>query len=224
MRTAALAVVLAALLSPAESTAPGGRAAAAQTADGIASAGDTRKRGEMAALRARIREDKDVPSVAPAGYDVTIVFFSDYQCPYCRKFHPTLQALLREDRGVRVVYRDWPIFGDVSTQAARAAMAARYQGRHAQMHDALMATKGRLTVAGIRAAADRAGVNWARLQADLQRHGRAIDAALARTDDYAKRLGLRGTPGMMIGRYLLPGAVDLGDLRRAVALARKHPE
>jgi len=191
------------------------------SAQAVAKSRDAGAAAEGERIRRQIQNDPVAPTVAPKGYDVTIVFFSDYQCPYCRKVHPALEALLREDRKVKLVYRDWPIFGAASTEAARAAIAAQYQGKHAAFDTALMQTQGRLTSEAVRAAATRAGVDWARLQADQSRHRTQIDQTLARTDRYAAMMGLSGTPGLLIGPYLIPGALDLSGLRRAVAMARE---
>ena len=170
-----------------------------------------------------LQNDQAMPSVAPAGYDVTIVVFSDYQCPYCRKLHASLKQLLREDRKVRIVYRDWPIFGAASVEAARTALAARYQGKHAALNDALMETSGRLDTQAIQSAVQRAGLDMKRLKADLVAHQSDIDAALARTAKLANAMDLSGTPAMVIGSYLLPGAATTENLRSAVAIARKPP-
>ena len=173
------------------------------------------------ALLAALQNDPAMPSVAPAGYDVTIVVFSDYQCPYCRKLHASLQQLLRQDRKVRVVYRDWPIFGAASVEAARYALASRYQEKHAAFNDALMATSGRLDSQAIASAALRAGLDVKRLKADLVLHKGDIDAALARTARLAEGMNLSGTPAMVIGSYLLPGAANADMLGKAVAMVRK---
>lgn len=176
---------------------------------------------EAQRLLQAMRSDPVAPVVAPEGADVTIVVFSDYQCPYCRRMHPPLQALLREDPKVKIVYRDWPILGPESVEAARAAIAAGYQRRHAAFNDALMASRGRITSEGIRAAAERAGVDWARLQADQKRNAAEIEQALARTHRYAGMLGISGTPALLVNDYLIPGAADLAILRSTVAEARQ---
>lgn len=173
-------------------------------------------------LKRLLTEDATVPSAAPQGYDVTVVVFSDYQCPYCRKLHPALNQLLASDHKVRIVYRDWPIFGPSSVAGARAAMAARYQGKHAAFNDALMAGPVKFTDTDIRDAADRAGVDWQRLQSDLRQYGAEIDAGLARTDQLARRIGLSGTPALVIGDYLIPGAIDATSLRDAVSAVRQE--
>jgi protein-disulfide isomerase len=175
-------------------------------------------------VRQAIRTDPVAPVITPKGADVTIVLFSDYNCPYCRKVHPALQALLREDPKVRLLYRDWPIFGGASTEAARAAIAAEFQGKHAAFNDALMTTQGKLDSAAIRSAANRAGVDWTRLQKDLTARRQEIDAVLGRSDRYARMLGLTGTPGLLIGPYLLPGAVGVAELRKVVVAVRAKPE
>ena len=178
---------------------------------------------EALRIRAEIQNDPLAPTYAPKGYDVTLVMFTDYQCPYCRKVHPVLEELKRADPKVRIVYRDWPIFGDPSVEAARAAVASTYQGKHSAFNDALMAMPGKVTSAGIRAAARKSGVDWARLQSDLEKHGSEIDQALGRTSKYAAMMGLSGTPALLVGPYLIPGAIDIDGLRRAVELARTDP-
>lgn len=178
---------------------------------------------EAARARAQIQNDPVAPTFAPKGHDVTLVMFTDYQCPFCRKVHPVLEELKRTDPKVRIVYRDWPIFGAPSVEAARAAIASTYQGKHTAFNDALMAMPGKVSSQGIRAAADKAGVDWTRLQADLAKHEDEIDAALGRTSKYAAMMGLSGTPALLVGRYLIPGAIDIGSLREAVKLARANP-
>lgn len=195
--------------------------AAAQD-EGVSESGDTRRRDAAEAIRERIRNDPLAPTVAPRGHDVTIVVFSDYQCGYCRRFSPTLDALMASDAKVRVVYRDWPILGGGSGPAARAAIAASFQGKHLAFHRALIAQSGRLDATKIRAAANAAGVDWTRLQRDQVKRRADIDALLARTNAHARTLGLTGTPGMMVGPYLVPGLVDLPTLKRAVAQARER--
>ncbi|WP_342248765.1 DsbA family protein [Sphingomonas sp. OTU376] len=182
---------------------------------------DLRASDEGARLKSLLVNDTAMPSLAPQGYDVTIVVFSDYQCPYCRKLHPTLNQLLASDRKVRIVYRDWPIFGEASVEGARVAMAAGYQGKHAAFNDALMAGPVKFTSADIRKAAVRAGIDWQRLQIDLKQHQAEIDAGLGRTVQLARRMGLSGTPALVIGDYLIPGAIDAATLREAVKAVRQ---
>jgi protein-disulfide isomerase len=173
--------------------------------------------------RRKITDDPMVPTNAPKAYDVTIVEYFDYQCPYCRKAQPVLAALLASDPKIRLVYRDWPMFGGASITAAKLALAAKHQGKYVAFHDALMQSTGKLDDKVIRAAADKAGVNWSRLQTDLKTHQADIDALLDRTSQQAAMMGLQGTPGFLIGPYLVPGGMDYANMKKAVAMVRANP-
>lgn len=166
-------------------------------------------------------EDPLAPMVKPASYDVTIVEYTDYQCPFCRKAHDALLKLAATDKKVRIIYRDWPIFGSQSQRAARLAIASQWQGKHAGFHDALMKSPRPLTEQSIKDAARKAGVNWAKLEADLDSRNAEVEALLERNDEQAMKLGLDGTPGFIIGNTFYAGGMDLAGLKEAVADARK---
>ena len=174
--------------------------------------------------RKAVTDDSVAPKRARPGYDVTIVEFFDYNCPYCRRMEPMLNNLLASDPKVRIVYRDWPIFGPASREAARAAIASQWQNRHAAFHEALLTSPARLDSAGVKAAATRAKVDWTRLQRDLKAHGAEIDALLTRTNAIAEAIGFNGTPALIVGSQVVAGAVDLPSLRKLVASARAKPE
>lgn len=188
---------------------------------------DVAASAEAMAARAAIADDPFTPKHEPAGYDVSIITFADYQCPYCRKLHLELERLAQTDDKIRIVYRDWPIFGPASEEAARAAIASQWQGKHAAFNDQLMRTQGKLSSETIRSAADSAGVDWAQLQKDIDTRKVDIDAVLGRTNLQAAQMGLQGTPALLIGPYMVPGAIDYEGLAKGVALARefnaRHP-
>ena len=165
-------------------------------------------------------EDPDAPMIAPEGYDVTIVEYLDYQCPACRTTREPLRQLLAKDKKVRVIFRDWPIFGPASETAARLAVASKYQGKYFDFHDALLTTPRPLDEAKIKAAATKAGVDWDRLQKDLKLHEKDIEDLLARNNEQADMLGLDGTPGFIIGNTQSFGGMTLKDLEESVAEAR----
>ena len=173
--------------------------------------------------REAFTEDKVAPTVKPDKYDLTIVEYTDYQCPFCKKVHPELQKLAAADKKIRIIYRDWPIFGEQSVAAARVAIASNYQGKHAAVHDALMKTPRPLSDQSIRAAVTKAGADWTRLQADLKKNAAEIDALLERNNEQAESLGLQGTPAFIIGNYLSEGGLDYDGLKAAVHEARTKP-
>jgi protein-disulfide isomerase len=164
--------------------------------------------------------DPGTDAVGAPNADVTIVEFLDYNCPYCKKLAPALHSLLAEDHKIAILYKDWPILGDVSVYAARSALAARWQGKYLSAHDALM-NASRLTQDDqVDATLKRAGIDVNALKKDRTSHAKDIDALLARNDAEAHALHLRGTPGIVIGRQLLPGIVDLNGLKQLVADSR----
>lgn len=164
--------------------------------------------------------DPRAPVAGPANAAVTLILFSDYACPACRALHPDLLGVLARHPDLRIVYRDWPVFGAASRNAARLAIASRYQNRHAAFDDALMRSPG-LTEPALRAAATQAGVDWQRLQADLAAHGAEIDALLADTDLHARALGFAGTPMLLVGPYLVTGRVPAARLETLIEQVRK---
>lgn len=165
-------------------------------------------------------EDAVAPMIKPPNYDVTIVEYMDYQCPFCRASHGPLEQLLAKDHKVRVIFRDWPIFGPASEAAALAAIASKYQDKYVAMHDALMETPLPLNQDKIKAAARRAGVDWARLQKDMSAHSQEIEDLFQRNDKQAQLMGLEGTPGFIIGNVQSFGGMDLAKFQKAVARAR----
>ena len=173
--------------------------------------------------RKAVIDDPVAPKRAGSVYDVTIVEFFDYNCSYCRRMEPVLNALVAADPKVRIVYRDWPIFGPASRETARAAVASQWQGKHAAFHAALLTSPARLDSAGVEAAAAKAKVDWPRLQRELKTRGAEIDALLARTNAIAEAIGFNGTPALIVGSQVVAGAVDLPTLRRLVATARSKP-
>ena len=181
------------------------------------------QRLERTAVVQAILSDSGSPSAGPADADVTIIVFTDYLCAICRGADPALDRVRAADPRVRVVYKDWPLFGERSRYAARVALAADRQGKYLAVHNALMRTRRSLDPAAVEAVAVAAGADWPRLQADLQAYGKDVDAQLARHASEAWSIGLEGTPAYLVGPFLIPGAMSEGTLRHAVSAARRRP-
>jgi protein-disulfide isomerase len=167
------------------------------------------------------------PGTAPAGAkdaDLTIVEYFDYNCPYCKKLAATFQSLLAADRKVSILYKDWPIFGGISVYAAKSAPAAQWQGRYLAAHDALISGPRLANEDQVDELLRQADVDIVTLRKDMVAHANDINAMLTRNNDEARALGLRGTPGIVVGRYLLPGTVDLSTLEGMLAQARRNAD
>jgi protein-disulfide isomerase len=176
---------------------------------------------ELTPVVAGVLNDPGSPASGATKPQVTIVVFTDYQCPICKRTDPALDELLEADPSVRVIWKDWPIRGPMSDFAARTALAAERQGMYREVHAALMAARGPLDPGRIDALAAAAGADPARLAADRAAYARQIDAQLARHRLQAFGLGLTGTPAYLVGPFRIEGGLEGAGLRRAVERARK---
>jgi protein-disulfide isomerase len=171
--------------------------------------------------REAVLHDPDIPDLGNAQGDITIVEYFDYQCPYCKKTAPELAEVAREDGKVRIVLKDWPIFGPASAYAAKMALASKFQNKYEEAHDALIAAKTKLTEAAVDDLLAKAGVDVARATTDRDAHAQDIDALLARNDAQARAFGFQGTPAFIIGTFRVPGSLNTAGFKRAISDARK---
>ncbi|MEM6683681.1 MAG: DsbA family protein [Pseudomonadota bacterium] len=161
--------------------------------------------------------------VGPKDASVTIVEFYDYQCGFCRKGLNDIERLLRNDKDVNVLFRQWPIRDNgTATHSADSAIAAlaagRQDGNFLKFHRALYESPTRLTKDRILQIAQSTGYDVRQLQRDMDDED--ITQSIKQNFALARRLGLNGTPGYIIGDTLIPGAVGYSALKQAVVAAR----
>lgn len=171
--------------------------------------------------RDRVLRDPDIPAAGNPKGDITIVEFFDYQCPYCKSVHADLKKAVTEDGNVRLVFKNWPILGPVSLYAARMALAAKYQNKYVEAHEALITAPTKLDEDRVRDLLAKAGIDTVRATKDLERNGKTIDATLARTHEQADAFGFRGTPAFIFGTFQFAGILDADGFKVAIADARK---
>lgn len=162
------------------------------------------------------------PSEGPADADLRVVVFTDYQCPACKKAAPELLAAVRRDGAIEVRYKDWPIMGARSQEAARVALAAHRQGLYPQVHHRLMGERRRLERPVLADVVEHAGGRWSRIEQDLEQDGAEIERALRRNHRDAFALGVPGTPAFLVGPLLIRGAVGRSQFTKAFAKARRR--
>lgn len=148
---------------------------------------------------------------------ITVVEFFDYQCSYCKLTAPEVVELVRQNPDVRVVLKDFIIFGPTSEYAAKAMLAAKDSGKSLALFQAMMAEKP-LTEQAVDRILTEQGLNPAGLKAEMAKP--QIAKHLADTHTLAQELGLVGTPAFVIGDTLVPGA-DMEAVKTAIAKARK---
>lgn len=161
--------------------------------------------------------DKTDAAVGSNKPDVTIVEFFDPRCPYCRGLESAMSHWLKQDPRIRLVYKDLPILGPASVLGSRALLAAQRQGDYVALRERIMAEPPNFTDASIRADADKLGLNWARLQKDM--NDPAIQKRIDDNVHLAKLLGIEGTPAFVVGNQLVVGS-DVKEVQNAVAAVR----
>lgn len=127
---------------------------------------------------------------------VTLVEFFDYQCIHCKKMSPTLESLMKKDSNLRVIYKEFPIFGKSSEMASRAALAAGMQGKYPQMHEALFKLDKRVDNKLVMDAAQSIGLDMAKLKTDVD--SKEVSDILEANRKLAEKLHLMGTPAFIV--------------------------
>jgi protein-disulfide isomerase len=169
----------------------------------------------LPALRAALERDPRDFVANPAG-KISVTEFYDYRCPHCINIAPKVVALIHSHPDVRFVFKEMPIFGDTSEHAARAALAAKAQGKdYVGLYDAFMSTHP-LTDQEIDRIAASKGVDIAAMNAPAVLAKDKVQ--MADTANLAKELAIDGTPGFVIGDTFVRGEDDDG-LAAAIAAA-----
>ena len=168
-----------------------------------------------------VLRDPDNPVLGNPEGGLTIVEYFDYQCPFCKRDHVLRSDMVARDGDIRLVMKDWPIFGAPSVLASQLVLGAASMGRYEPAHAALMATEGRLSEAQIRQVLADGGVDTRAALAAYRADRDRWDGLLSRNAAQAAALNLQGTPAFIIGATLYPGALGEAGLRQAIAHARQ---
>jgi protein-disulfide isomerase len=172
----------------------------------------------LSELTDELYNDPDTPIGGNPDGEIVIVEFFDYRCGYCRRSSADLFAVRDDADDVKVIYKEFPILGDASTLASRAALASRNQELYEPFHEALMEADIGFSQAEIMAVAADVGLDTDQLARDME--DPEIDAYLARTYELARALGVNGTPAFIVNGTLYPGALSRSDLEQLVEAGR----
>lgn len=178
-----------------------------------------RQAEQLVALRDDLVNGPSTMVVGNPDGDVTLVEFFDYRCGYCKRVAPSVMTLVEEDPNLRFAMMEFPILGEESVYAARAALAAAEQNMYWEMHAALINFRGSYTEDSIRAIGADIGLDADRLIADME--SPEIDAIINRNYELAEALGINGTPAFIVGETLVPGAISLEALQDLIAEERQ---
>lgn len=157
-------------------------------------------------------------AMGPDAAPITIVEFFDYNCGYCKRSFAPLMEVLRENKDVRLVFKEYPILGEGSRDASSAALAIEDKLKYLTYHSKLMTHQGRIekpiidkTLGDIKLSAEK--IRQKSGQPKFQSH-------LENTRQLARSIGITGTPAFIINGTLFPGALDKDELNSAIKQAR----
>ncbi|MGE3476700.1 MAG: DsbA family protein [Rhodospirillaceae bacterium] len=151
--------------------------------------------------------------------DVTVVEFFDYNCGYCKQVYPTVMETLKEDGKIKLVLKEFPILGPGSVVASQAALAARKQNKYQDFHMAMLSHRGQLNEDSIMKIAADVKLDVKKLREDMK--APEITEILKKNHQLAQDLGIEGTPAIVVGETLVPGALQKDHLKELIADARK---
>ncbi|MGZ8996212.1 MAG: DsbA family protein [Rhodospirillales bacterium] len=175
----------------------------------------------LAANRDEIKNDKAAPVAGNPKGDVTVVEFFDYRCAYCKRVLPSVRELLESDKNVRYVFKELPILGPDSMTASRAALAAWSIApeKYFAFHAALMEARGNLGEEQVLEIAEKVGLDRKTIKDGMA--APEVEKTIQRNVELAQKLRIQGTPAFIVGDALVPGAVNLDQLKEMVATERK---
>ena len=170
-------------------------------------------------LRKALERDPTAPVLGNPEGDITLSVFFDYNCPHCRKMVGPISELISSDPQLRVVYREWPVFGEGSDFAARASLASLETGKYWQFHTGLMAIKGRAEEASVLRVARQLGLDQAALRRGIE--AEPVTRHIGLSFQLAEHMGLMGTPTFIAGDEAVFGEQSRADLADLVARGRR---
>ena len=175
---------------------------------------DKKREGALAAnADAVFKSPHDLVAGNPKG-DVTMVEFFDYNCGWCKKGLPEVMSLIENDKNLRLVMKEFPIFGGDSDYAAQAALASNAQGKYWEFHVALLSHEGKLTRETIDEIATAQGLDLDKLKSDMQ--SPKIAEIIAANQKLAQDHNITGTPAFIIDRTVVPGYLPVDGLMAAI--------
>ncbi|MDA9824629.1 DsbA family protein [Alphaproteobacteria bacterium] len=161
-----------------------------------------------------VRNDDGDPVMGNPNGSLTVYEFSDYNCGYCKRMFAPIMQMLAKNGDVRMVIKEFPILSQSSVTAAKAGIAAQKQGKFKSFHTEMMTYRGQINDASIMQAAGAAGLDLAQLKQDMD--SPETTAIIGRTRSAAAALNINGTPGLVIGDTVIPGAISIEELQTVI--------
>ena len=153
-------------------------------------------------------------SIGSPDAPITIVEFFDYNCGYCKRAFPDIMKLTQKNPNVRVVFKEFPILGPASEQAARVALASKGDGKYFAIHQGLLNARGSVSGAALSSLIEKHGLNADEIV--TRGKNKDIDAHIKDVRNLAQSLGVSGTPAFIIDNQLFSGALIYDDMQSLI--------
>lgn len=153
-------------------------------------------------------------SIGSPDAPITIVEFFDYNCGYCKRAFPDIMKLTQKNPDVRVVFKEFPILGPASEQAARVALASKGDGKYFAIHQGLLNARGSVSGAALSSLIEKHGLNADEIV--TRGKNKDIDAHIKDVRNLAQSLGVSGTPAFIIDNQLFSGALSYDDMQSVI--------
>jgi len=175
----------------------------------------------IATSKEQLYNDKNSGIAGNPEGDVAVVEFFDYSCHYCKNVFPDVKKLIENDKGVKLVLKEFPILGPDSEKAAKAAIAVLKlnSSKYFAYHGALMMIQGAKSEEVLLDQAKKLGLNPAKVKEEMEKP--EVEQIIAANRALGSSIGVRGTPGFIIGDELIPGALPYDQLKQKVDEIRK---
>lgn len=152
----------------------------------------------------QIFRSPDAPIAGNPKGDITVVEFFDYNCGYCKKAFGDVAKLIEKDKSVKLVLKELPILSKGSEEGTRVALAAKAQGKYWEVHRALLNMRGQVSEQTALAAAEKVGLDMAKLKTDMK--SEVVTQEITRVRELAQAMGIQGTPHFLVADRAIAGA------------------
>ncbi len=164
------------------------------------------------AAKAEIYEFADAAFVGPKDAKKVVVEFYDYDCPACHMMFKSIDKVLEKNKDVKVIFREFPIFGPTSEKNSQIAIAVNrlYPAKYFQFHEKMMGGTGKNSEEKTLGFVKELGMNVEKVKAEAAKPD--VQETIEATKKLASKLGIQGTPSLIVGEELVPHAMSAEDL------------
>src|SRR3989344_1266531 len=161
-------------------------------------------------------QDKHSPFMGNPNGDVVILSFFDYHCGYCRSAHDTLQKLLAQDKNIKIIYKEYPVLGDLTL--SRAALAAQKQGKYSYFHTILMKSDANFSQENLIELAHKLKIDVKKFSTDM--NSMETENRIKQNMSLGQSLDISATPTFVFGDNVIPGAISLAEFQAEIRKER----